>query len=127
MDGWTLYDNTGLKAATAQWVRENISKKLHPGIERYLSNQDNINQHMKYCNKAIYPIGFKARIPQVAEIDAHNYDANTGIIAPGLFGAGIAFPRLKTDPLGGTELSVGLYKFMNDIRETIPIWKEYGL
>ena len=127
MDGWTLYDNTGLKAATADWVRKNISQQLDCRIKRYLSNQDNIEQHMPTCNKAVYPIGFKPRTPHISGIDCQQYDPNTGIIAPGLFGSGIAFPRHKTDPLGNKEPSVGLYKFMNDIREVLPLWSQYGL
>ena len=80
---------------------------------------------MPACNKAIYPVGFKARHPLIVGVDANHYDPKTGIIAPGLFGTGIAFPRLKTDPLGNQEFNVGLYKFMNDIREILPIWQRY--
>ena len=55
------------------------------------------------------------------------HDINSGIIAPGLFGVGIAFPQQTTSPLGGKELNVGLYKFMNDIRKVMPLWLRYGL
>jgi len=127
MDGWTLYDNTGLKADTAKWAHDNISQKLDPRIQRYISNPENIDRHMPACNKAVYPIGFKARFPEVSGVDVSKYDVNTGIIAPGLFGAGIAFPRKIVNPLGGVEFNVGLYKFMNDIRRVIPIWLKYGL
>lgn len=127
MDGWTLYDNTGLKAHTAQWVRQNISQQCDPRIQRVLSNEENIKSYFGLCNKAIYPVGFKARSPHINGIQTENYDANTGIIAPGLFGAGIAFPLLKTDPFGGKEMSVGLYKFMKDIRSVMPLWLRYDL
>ena len=115
MDGWTLYDNTGLKANTAQWARINISQQLNPLIKCYISNKQNIKQHMPACNKAIYPVGFKARHPLIVGVDANHYDPKTGIIAPGLFGTGIAFPRLKTDPLGNQEFNVGLYKFLSKL------------
>ena len=127
MDGWTLYDNTGLKAHTAQWVRQNISQQCDPRIQRVLSNEENIKRYLGLCNKAIYPVGFKARSPRIIGIQTENYDVNTGIIAPGLFGAGIAFPLLKIDPLGGMEMSVGLYKFMQDIRSVMPLWLRYAL
>lgn len=127
MHGWTLYDNTGLKGATAAWVRENISKQLHPAIERFISDPKVIEKNLKNCSKAIYPVGFKARAPQINAIDVSAYDKHTGIIAPGLFGTGIAFPHVKTDPLGNQELRVGLFKFMEDIGEVMPVWMQYGL
>ena len=51
------------------------------------------------------------------------YDPITGIIAMGLFGASIAFPRRVTDPNGNVELNVGLFKFMKYIRHFLPLWK----
>ncbi len=122
MAGWILYDNTGLKAETARWVRENITLRCLPTIERYLSTEFHINQHLPQCTKAVYAIGFSPRTPRVSQINLSNYDAHTGVIAPGLFGAGIAFPRQITTPLGDTEMNVGLRKFMNDIRVLMPIW-----
>jgi cation diffusion facilitator CzcD-associated flavoprotein CzcO len=127
MDGYTLYDNSGLKGTTAQWTRENISKNLHPHVERYVSNEHEIRQHLPRCNKAVYAIGFKQRAPHLANIDLTRYDTSNGIIAPGLFGSGIGFPRQITDPNGNRELNVGLWKFMNDLRLMLPIWQRYGL
>jgi cation diffusion facilitator CzcD-associated flavoprotein CzcO len=127
MGDWTLYDNTGLKGLTAQWVHQNISENLDPRIGRYISNDVHINQHLYQCNKAVYPIGFKARSPEIQGIDVQNYDPYTGIIAPGLFGTGIAFPQVTIDPFGNKELNVGLYKFMQDIKKALPIWKRYDI
>ena len=127
MGEWTLYDNTGLKGATAAWVRQNISQRLDQRITRHISNDTNIEQHLPACNKAIYPVGFEARTPTVAGMAKPIHDKNTGIIAPGLFGVGIAFPREVTNPFGGKELNVGLYKFMNDIKQALPLWTKYDL
>jgi len=128
MDGWTLYDNTGLKADTAAWVRKHISKQLDPRIKRYISNDNNIKQYLPLCNKAVYPVGFTPRTPNINGMGgAPHYDKNTGILEPGLLGAGIAFPREITDPFGSKELNVGLYKFMKDIRKALPIWIQYDL
>ena len=127
MGEWTLYDNTGLKGLTAQWVKENISRKLDKRIERCLSNEKNLNQYMSKCNKAVYSIGFEVRSPQIKDIDVKQYDKHTGIIAPGLFGCGIAFPQVNKNPLGIEELNVGLNKFMRDIKKMLPIWRRYGL
>lgn len=127
MGDWILYDNTGLKGETAKWTRENISKQLHPQVKRYLSTKEQISQHLGQCNKAVYAIGFDQRTPKVDNINLKEYDTSSGIIAPGLFGAGIAFPRQVTDPNGNKELNVGLFKFMNDINQVLPIWMNYGL
>ncbi|MCH9643398.1 MAG: FAD/NAD(P)-binding protein [Gammaproteobacteria bacterium] len=126
MDGWTLYDNTGLKAETAAWTRDNVVRNCLPHIERYISNPENIEKYMPQCTKAIYSIGFETRAPEVPRINFKNYDINTGIIAPGLFGVGIAFPQQTVSPFGGAELNVGLYKFMKDIRKVMPVWLQYG-
>ena len=128
MDNWTLYDNTGLKGHTAEWARSNISHKLDNRIKRYKSNDENIKKHLTTCDKAIYPIGFIPRSPNISgNICSKDYDVNTGIIAPGLFGTGIGYPLLKTDPTGRQEANVGLYKWMNDIRKVMPIWQKYDL
>jgi thioredoxin reductase len=127
MGDWTLYDNTGLKGKTAKWVRDNISKHSHPQVERYISNDENLNEHMSRCDKAVYAIGFKPRELDSGDIPLAGYDKTNGIIAPGLFGVGLAYPQVKKDPFGNSELSVGLYKFMNDIRSVMPLWLEYGL
>lgn len=127
MDGWTLYDNTGLKAQTAAWAHHNVTQNALPNLKRYYSSQQNIAHHITRCNKAIYAIGFRPRELSVKHIDIKKYDNATGIIAPGLFGVGIAHPQITTSPLGHPELNVGLWKFMHDIRKVMPIWKKYGL
>ncbi|ACJ18139.1 CBU_1268 family Dot/Icm T4SS effector [Coxiella burnetii] len=124
---WILYDNTGLKGETAKWVRENIIQQCLPSVERYPSTEENIRQFLPQCTKTIYAVGFFQRAPLIREINLSDYDVCTGIIAPGLFGTGIGFPRQVTTPLGATEMNVGLWKFMHDIRKVMPIWQQYGL
>jgi len=127
MGDWTLYDNTGLKGLTAEWVHKNISQHLDSRIERYISNDQNIKKHMNQCNKGVYPIGFKPRSLDIKNTDVKQYDPHTGIIAPGLFGVGIAFPQVVIDPFGNKEFNVGLNKFMRDIKKVLPIWKKYHI
>jgi len=127
MDGWILYDDTGLKGETAEWVRHNLSKRTHPKVERYIANDSNIENYLCLCNKVIYAIGFTQHLPLAANIDFRQYDTTNGIIAPGLFGAGIGFPKKFIDPNGNVELSVGLFKFMRDLKIMLPIWLRYGL
>lgn len=127
MEGWTLYDNTGLKGETAAWVSANLSARQHKQVSRVLSTEKNITTHLPACDKVVYAIGFQRRTVDAGDIELSHYDHSNGIIAPGLFGAGIAYPRRVVDPLGNVELSVGLYKFMNDIRLMLPLWQAYGL
>ncbi len=48
-----------------------------------------------------------------------------GIIGPGLFGLGIAYPELKTDPSGNTESQVGLWKFIVYLNKVLPLCFRY--
>ena len=127
LDDWILYDDTGLKGETAEWVRENISKKCLPQISRHQSTEKNIEQFLPQCTKAIYAIGFCPRHISIADISLHDYDQSNGIIAPGLFGLGIGFPIIVTDPFGHQEANVGLWKFLKNMRRTLPIWQRYAL
>ncbi len=127
LDDWILYDNTGLKGETARWVRENIFLKRHPKLKRFVSNEDNIQRELPLCSQVIYAVGFMRRTPISTDINLNNYDLNTGIIAPGLFGAGIGFPRQVFSPMGHIEMNVGLWKFMNDMRLMMPLWLRYGV
>jgi hypothetical protein len=56
---------------------------------------------------------------------AVSYDRRTGIIAPGLFGFGVAFPEMRTTPLGDVSHPVGLWKFVNYLERVMPIWLQY--
>ena len=127
MDDWILYDDTGLKGETAKWVKENISQSTLPQVKRYVSNDDNIDHHLPLCDKVVYAVGFRQRQIPVEGISLSQYDISNGIIAPGLFGIGIGFPVEVTDPFGRKENNVGLWKFLKNIRRTLPIWQQYGL
>lgn len=127
MGDWTLYDNTGLKGETADWVRQNISGYSHPDITRFISSPENIKRYLPQCNKAVYAIGFDRNRIAIPGIDIDEYDPSNGIIAPGLFGVGIGFPLRSVDPLGNSEFNVGMFKFMRDIKKVMPLWLKYGL
>lgn len=127
MDGWILNDNTGLKGTTAQWARTELQQFIPTKIERILANDQNIEHHLPRCNKVIYAVGFERRNTVVVDDLGHlDYCAKTGIIAPGLFGAGIAFPERVENPYGMVEHSVGLWKFINYLNRVVPLWIRYG-
>lgn len=127
MDDWILYDDTGLKGETAQWVKKNISQHCLPQIVRYLSTDEHITEHLPRCNKVVYAVGFQPRHLPVTGVLLGQYDPTNGIIAPGLFGVGIGFPIMVTDPFGRQEWNVGLWKFLKNTRQLLPIWQRYGL
>lgn len=116
-------DSTGLKGNTAKWAKENISSSsLPPALSRFVSNDENIQAQMKRCTKVIYAIGFERESISIDGMDEITYDASSGKISEGLFGAGIAFPELGADAVGNMEHQVGLWKFMRYLTRVVPTW-----
>ena len=127
LDDWILFDDTGLKGKTAEWAREHIDGQWPKGLERFISSQEHLTQYLPECDKAIYAVGFERRhLPIVAGLESMQYNAQSGIIAPGLFGIGIAFPECRENPFGIKEYAVGLWKFMTYIDRVLPVWMKYG-
>lgn len=127
LDNWILFDDTGLKGTTADWAREHIDGTLPANLERHYSNRENIEHILPQCDKVIYAVGFERRALPIIQDSGHlDYVNECGIIAPGLFGIGIAFPQAKTNPIGLLEYRVGLWKFMEYLNEILPIWLKYS-
>lgn len=126
-EDWILYDDTGLKGETAVWVHENVSQQCLPQICRYVANEENLDEFLPNCTKAVYAVGFQQRHLPISGVHLSNYDPFNGIIAPGLFGVGIAFPIIVRDPFDRQEANVGLWKFLKNMRRTLPVWQRYGL
>ncbi|HEV2523784.1 MAG TPA: FAD-dependent oxidoreductase [Gammaproteobacteria bacterium] len=122
-----LFDDTGLKGTTAEWARKNLHGALPPKLEQIYSSDENVEHYLPLCNKAIYAIGFERRSIPITGIGKLEYNPHNGIIAPGLFGLGIAFPQAKTDRFGNLEYRVGLWKFMDYLSSILPIWMRYSL
>ena len=121
LDDQILFDDTGLKGSTADWARQYLDGKLPDNLTRVYSNEENMDDYLPQCNKIIYAIGFERRLKPLAQTD-FKYDAQTGIIAPGLFGVGIAFPQARYNAIGVTEHRVGLWKFMDYLNTIMPMW-----
>lgn len=123
---WILFDDTGLKGPTAAWAREHIDGEQPKKLTRIYSNAENIEEYLPQCSKVVYAVGFEKRSsPTISGFVHHDYIEQCGIIAPGLFGLGIAFPEVKLNPLGITEYRVGLWKFMDYLNKILPIWLGY--
>ncbi len=119
---WILYDNTGLKGETARWAKERVDGKHLEGLLRVKSTQENIDRYLPRCSKVVYGVGFEARGITIHGVNASRYDEDTGVIAPGLFGCGIAYPKRIVDRAGNAEYDVGLWKFMVHLGRVVPMW-----
>lgn len=126
MGDWILFDNTGLKGDTARWARENIDGAVPHNLERYNTTDPNIARYLPECDKVIYAVGFEKRNNLIiGDYEDTRYNPHIGIIGPGLFGLGIAYPELKPDPFGTFEVQVGLWKFMTYLNKIMPVWLKY--
>lgn len=130
--GWILHDNTGLKGYSAQWAREHLEGKAlpseaMPNLERVQMSDPSFEAKYQSCTKVIQAVGFKRR-QTIRLKDSHQechdftHDDQTGRIARGLYGVGIAFPQGHTDRAGNFEYRVGMWKFMDHINTVLPIW-----
>jgi hypothetical protein len=126
MGDWTLFDNTGLKGQTAEWARQNLDSDMGGRLLRVESTPAAISEYLPQCSKAIHTVGFSARHIECPSLSKLVHNSKSGIIAPGLFGAGIAFPEETVDPFGNVETSVGLWKFMKYFQRVVPVWLRYG-
>jgi cation diffusion facilitator CzcD-associated flavoprotein CzcO len=125
-DDWILFDDTGLKGTTADWARQFIDGELPPALTRVYASPENVREQLTQCDKVIAAVGFERRRTLTVEgMDRLSYVKECGIIEPGLFGLGIAFPEAKTNRLGLLEHRVGLWKFMEYLKRVLPIWLAY--
>ncbi|MEO8401806.1 MAG: FAD-dependent oxidoreductase [Gammaproteobacteria bacterium] len=127
LDDLILFDDTGLKGPTAEWAKENVDGTLPANLERVYSNEANIAHQLPQCDKVVYAVGFDRRtLPVIEGMGPLSYIEECGIIAPGLFGLGIAYPEGKYNALGIYEYRVGLWKFMDYLQRIVPIWMKYS-
>jgi len=121
-----LFDDTGLKGTTAKWAHDYVDGVLPENLQRYYASDENIAKHLPACDKIVYAVGFERKSkPTVQGLSKLNYIEECGIIAPGLFGFGIAFPEAKYNYLSRKEYRVGLWKFMEYLERVLPIWLNY--
>lgn len=127
LDDWILFDDSGLKGQAAVWARENIDG-VHPDrLERCWVSSPDFEDKLAACDRAIYTVGFERRtLPETKQWGQLEYNPDNGILAPGLFGLGIAFPARATDRYGYVEYRVGLKKFIDHLHSILPLWFRYS-
>lgn len=124
---WILFDDTGLKGEAARWARENIDGTYPPRLHRCWVDGPEFGERLQECSHVVYTVGFERRqLPLTPQWGPLTYDDSNGILAPGLFGIGIAFPEYRINPLGSGEYRVGLYKFMQLLDDALPLWLRYS-
>lgn len=123
LENWILFDNTGLKGLAADWARKNLEGNHSQKLKRWSVSNPAFEEALEICDHVIYATGFeRRRLPVLEQFGSTSYQETTGIIAPRLFGVGIAFPQAQFDPLGNKEYRVGLWKFMDYLNSMFPIW-----
>ncbi|MGO9508885.1 MAG: pyridine nucleotide-disulfide oxidoreductase [Mycobacterium sp.] len=127
LNHWILFDDTGLKGHAADWARENIDGVYPERLERCLVSGPEFAELVAACDCAVYTVGFERRkLPETPQWGELDYNPANGIIAPGLFGLGIAFPEYAEDPYGYGQYRVGLKKFMDHLDGVLPLWMRYS-
>jgi hypothetical protein len=126
LDDWIQFDDSGLKGRAAVWARENIDG-VHPDrLERCWISSPGFEEKLAECDRAVYTVGFERRtLPETKQWGQLDYNPHNGILAPGLFGLGIAFPARATDRYGYVEYRVGLKKFIDHLHSVLPLWFRY--
>lgn len=127
LQDWILFDDTGLKGEAARWARENIDGTYPERLDRCSVTSPEFQERLAECSHAVYTVGFQRRqLPVTPQWGPLEYDSSNGILAPGLFGVGIAFPEYRPDPLGSGQYRVGLHKFMQLLDDALPLWLRYS-
>ena len=127
LDDWILFDDTGLKGRAAVWAREHIDGVYPDRLERCWVFSPEFEQQLAACDRVIYTVGFERRkLPETPQWGQLDYNQQIGILGPGLFGLGIAFPEYAEDPYGYGQHRVGLKKFMDYLDSVLPLWMVYG-
>lgn len=128
MGDWTLNNTNGLKGIAAEWVKNILEKNPPSNLFQYKNTEENRKLYFPECNKIIYAIGYERNpLPFInvnGEDNELQFNPETGIIGPRLFGIGLAFSGNYTDPTGKKEQLIGLNGFMKYAQLMIPKWLE---
>lgn len=112
----------GLKGMTAQWAQEVLEKNPPTNITRIPSTPETLKSTVELCTKVIYAIGFEqSPLPSINDTTPIS-SIEGGVIAPRLFGIGIAFPEKVITYEGKEGYRVGLRSFMDYAQRMIPVW-----
>ena len=143
-DTWILRDNAGLKGTAASFAKDQLEDDRLPFSDagRFIDKidcsqgkeEEQYQRNFPECTHIVQAVGYTPeKLPKLSCDGVSlspEFDHSTGCfvdrggqhVIPGLYGAGIAFPELVTDPYGNVEYNVGFWKFMTFIRRVCPTW-----
>lgn len=115
----------GIKGMAGRWAAEVLEKNPPANLIRIFNQPKAVEAWLPICNKIICAIGYERnQLPSVNGVacsyDA--YDGSSGIIAPRLFGIGIAFPEMVSDSNGKQYPGIGLNDFIEYAQRVLPEW-----
>jgi hypothetical protein len=135
-----VYDNTGLKGATADWARKVMEPNMHRDTIEQIKlgdDEDDVySQHLGACTHIVYATGYTANALPPTTIRGERIEGDMrfdhataefklgGKVVQGLHGCGIAFPEETTDPEGHREMAVGVAKFFKFAERIKGDWVE---
>jgi cation diffusion facilitator CzcD-associated flavoprotein CzcO len=126
MGRYILNDNTGLRGYAATWAKTYLGSALPENLERVYIQAPEYEVKRQSCTKIIQAIGFKQRaLPKILPYEDLPYNPITGILAPGLFGTGFAYPLIAYAKPGLGEHAIGLWDFVMQLDEVLPLWLCY--
>ena len=112
----------GLQGITAHWTEEILEKNPPKNIIRAPWQEGIIDAYKSQCTKIIYAFGFERNTPLVNGSKIIDYDIDTGIIQPNLYGIGIAFPEKCILSEGESTNLIGLNAFVKRTKACMPYW-----
>lgn len=112
-----------LEGATKAWVKNILEPRCPNNLKRMPYTKENVALHLPLCNKVIYAIGFERNPLCVNGSYDYTCDEKTGIIAPNLYGIGMAFaPTIKTLKCNKVAIN-GFVIYSSYAHKLIPGWK----
>lgn len=143
-DDGIVWDNTGLKGATAEWAKDILAKGGGESVIRQVDISEEekgpYEENLPKCTHIIYAIGYSPNpYPRLVlgdeelkqddlHFDMHSsgfkMGGEDGKVVPALFGMGIAHPEMVEDPEGHMEAAVGVAKFFKFGERVGPRWVE---
>jgi thioredoxin reductase len=121
----TTSELRGIAGVAAEWAKNVLEKNPPANLTRiYTPDSQKLATYLRVCTKVIYAIGYERNeLPALNDTTPiTSYNEKNGMIAPRLFGIGIAFPELVTDDHGNSKHCIGLDCFMEYAHRMIPQW-----
>ena len=117
--GTGCHDSEGVKQESAM-IADAIVRGEWPEVRILRAEGEEFVRAVMAAEYVVYATGFRARIPVVKGMGGDvldiRHDPETGLLAPGLWGFGLAFPGQYERPQGGTAPDIGLPGFVAQIQ-----------